>query len=72
MKKNNVYYLCEINARFGGGFPLSFYSGANLFEHLFNFKLKKELCMYSVDRYKENLLMLRFDNAIYKEYKLYQ
>lgn len=63
MVKDNTYYLGEINARFGGGFPLSCKSGANLLEHL---KTDKK-AYYSTQRYTENFCMLRYDSAIYIE-----
>ena len=34
MTKDNKHYLGEINPRFGGGFPLAYYSGANMIQHI--------------------------------------
>ncbi|PQV50185.1 carbamoyl-phosphate synthase large subunit [Jejuia pallidilutea] len=60
----------EINPRFGGGFPLSYFAGANyprwiINEYFFNKKIE------AFDGWKENLLMLRYDHEIlvndYKE-----
>ena len=69
MIKDNKYYLGEINARFGGGFPLSYYAGANLVEHLNDLIRSKEIPTYSTDRYKEDFCMLRYDDAVYKDKK---
>lgn len=65
MIKNNKYYIGEINPRFGGGFPLSYYSGANMIEHFKNLMNDNEIKKYDSSRYEENFYMLRFDDAIY-------
>tara|TARA_R110001583_G_scaffold153523_1_gene305250 strand:+ start:108 stop:1073 length:966 start_codon:yes stop_codon:yes gene_type:complete len=62
-KSNGEIYGIEINARFGGGFPLSYFSGANfvkwiLEEYLFN----KEVHFYN--DWEDTLLMLRYDDEI--------
>ena len=62
-KSNGKIYGIEINARFGGGFPLSYFSGANfvkwiLEEYLFN----KEIHFYN--DWEDTLLMLRYDDEI--------
>jgi len=62
-KENNEIYGIEINARFGGGFPLTYLSGANyckwiLDEYLFN----KKIAFFN--DWEENLLMLRYDDEI--------
>lgn len=56
-------YGIEINARFGGGYPLSYFAGANfpkwiLQEHLLN----QEIDFY--DDWEDQLLMLRYDNEV--------
>ncbi len=56
-------YGIEINPRFGGGYPLSYLSGANypkliIEEYLFNKKID-----YFED-WEDNLLMLRYDDEI--------
>ncbi|ALJ04046.1 carbamoyl phosphate synthase large subunit [Pseudalgibacter alginicilyticus] len=59
----DIIYGIEINARFGGGFPLSYAAGANypkwiIQEYLFN----EPIDFY--DDWENNLLMLRYDNEV--------
>ncbi|KLO21311.1 hypothetical protein X275_09530 [Marinitoga sp. 1197] len=64
-KKDGNYYLIEINARFGGGYPLSHFAGANYIELLLNMFYKKDL-KFNENNYIENLFLMRYDNALYK------
>lgn len=66
MIKDENYYLGEINARLGGGFPLSCRSGANLLEHLSKLE-EQNPAYYGTERYRENFCMLRYDAAVYTE-----
>ena len=59
----DLVYGIEINARFGGGYPLTYASGANypkwiIQEYLFN----QEIDFF--DKWEDNLLMLRYDNEV--------
>lgn len=54
----------EINPRFGGGYPLTYMCGGNFPEMLIREYFFDEDVNYS-DGWKENMLMLRFDDAIY-------
>lgn len=68
MIKNDSFYIGEINARLGGGFPLSYYAGANMIEHfnyLINSEERKEI--FFDNRYKEKFYMLRYDAGIYTD-----
>lgn len=63
-KKNNAIYGIEINARFGGGYPLSYLSGANFPKWIVEeYLLGKELTD-KFDCWEDNLLMLRYDDEI--------
>lgn len=53
----------EINPRFGGGFPLSYYAKANYAEYLIREYLLGESVNYS-DDWLDRTLMLRYDNDI--------
>jgi len=61
-------FFTEINPRFGGGYPLSYYAGANfprLIVKMLEGDLKgKGLEGFSAE-YRENLVMLRYDEAVY-------
>ena len=54
----------EINPRFGGGYPLSYQCGGNFPEWLIREYFMGEQVAY-YDDWKDNMLMLRFDDAIY-------
>lgn len=53
----------EINPRFGGGFPLSYYAKANFTEYVIREYLLGEDVAYS-DAWLDNTLMLRYDNDV--------
>lgn len=54
----------EINPRFGGGYPLTYMCGGNFPELLIREYFLGEKVAYFED-WKDNMLMLRFDDAIY-------
>lgn len=53
----------EINPRFGGGYPLSYYAGANFPKMILDFVSGKQIEPI-VGIYERNLLMLRYDDAV--------
>ncbi|UZO82366.1 ATP-grasp domain-containing protein [Aquimarina sp. ERC-38] len=56
----------EINARFGGGYPLSYLAGANYPKWVINeYLLDKPVEPF--DQWKDNLLMLRYDSEVLVE-----
>lgn len=54
----------EINPRFGGGYPLSYAAGGNYPEFLIREYFQNEEIAYTED-WKDNMLMLRYDDAIF-------
>lgn len=62
-EKDNDIKGIEINPRFGGGFPLSFYAKANYAEYVIREYLLGETMIYS-EEWLDNTLMLRYDNDI--------
>lgn len=63
MKTKNGIKFIEINPRFGGGAPMSIKAGANSPLNLYKL-LKGEKLEYN-ENYKDNMLALRFDEAIF-------
>ena len=62
-KENDAIYGIEINARFGGGYPLSYLSGANYPKWIIQEYLLNET-VESFTGWEDNLLMLRYDSEI--------
>lgn len=58
-----VIYGIEINARFGGGYPLSYHAGADYPSMLIREYFLDQHIDYS-DNWKDDLLMLRYDDEI--------
>jgi carbamoyl-phosphate synthase large subunit len=54
----------EINPRFGGGYPLAYAAGANYAEFLIRELFLGEQLEYT-DNWKDHLLMLRYDDAVF-------
>ncbi|KAB1071395.1 ATP-grasp domain-containing protein [Tamlana haliotis] len=62
-KTNDKIYGIEINARFGGGFPLSYLAGANYAKWLIEeYLLNKTITNF--DAWEDKLLMLRYDHEV--------
>lgn len=62
-ERDKVNYI-EINPRFGGGYPLAYYAGAN-FPRLIRRMLGGENLQENVCDYEEGLIMTRYDSAVY-------
>ena len=58
--------IIEINARFGGGYPLAHRAGANISRWLVEHALGMELTG-PFDEWQEGLVMLRYDQAVFLE-----
>ncbi|PZV19583.1 MAG: transcriptional regulator [Pseudanabaena sp.] len=54
----------EINPRFGGGFPLSYEAGADFPRWIVEMLLEKDPHI-AIDGWKEDVVMLRYDDAIF-------
>ena len=63
-KKTNNIIGIEINPRFGGGYPLSYYAGANYPKMIIKEYLFKEEINDYYENWHENTLMLRYDKEI--------
>lgn len=59
----NKIYGIEINPRFGGGYPLSYFAGANYPSFIIN-EYFHDLNIDFNDDWKDNTLMLRYDKEI--------
>ncbi len=63
-KTTGEIYGIEINARFGGGYPLSYFAGANYPKWLINEYLAEVPAPEYFEDWEENLLMLRYDHEV--------
>ena len=61
-KIDDKIIFIEINPRFGGGYPLSYLSGANFSKYLIKDYLNEKL-KYD-EKWKDNLIMLRYDAEV--------
>mgnify|MGYP001083892906 FL=1 len=62
-KKDGKFYFIEINARFGGGAPLSMRAGANSAKALYKILCGEKLS-YGPFAAEEGAIFLRFDQSI--------
>jgi carbamoyl-phosphate synthase large subunit len=61
--ENGQPYLFEINARFGGGYPLAHHAGATFARWIMEESL--DLSCTANDDWREDVVMLRYDDAIF-------
>jgi carbamoyl-phosphate synthase large subunit len=64
LQSNGEIFFIEINPRFGGGYPLSYQAGADFpswIMQLFN----GETPQVAIDDWDDNLVMLRYDDAVF-------
>ncbi|QDQ01318.1 ATP-grasp domain-containing protein [Lysinibacillus fusiformis] len=64
LTENNEVKFIEINPRFGGGAPLSLAAGADYAKYLVESLLNKGVS-FNIDDWENNLLMLRYDAAVF-------
>lgn len=62
-EQDNDIVGIEINPRYGGGYPLSYYSGANFPKMMIDEYLLRKSIEYSVD-WQDNTIMLRYDSQV--------
>ena len=62
-RNTNQIFGIEINPRFGGGFPLSYFSGAHYPQWLISEYLLNQEIEY-FDTWKEDTVLLRYDNEM--------
>lgn len=62
---SEVYWI-EINPRFGGGVPLAIHAGVD-YPHIIYQLVKGEKVLPFLGRYRKNLVMIRYDQAVYTE-----
>lgn len=63
-KTEDKVYGIEINPRFGGGYPLSYASGANYPKWILEEHFQNKIIDDNFDCWEDNLLMLRYDDEI--------
>lgn len=64
LTSDNQVKFIEINPRFGGGAPLSLAAGADYAKYLMETLLEKNQS-FEINNWQQNLLMLRYDAAIF-------
>jgi len=63
--ETRMRYYTEINARFGGGYPLAYQAGANFPQYIRKLMEQESVKVVLGDDYQEGLIMSRYDKAIY-------
>ena len=65
-KQSKERFYTEINARFGGGYPLAYHAGANFPKYIKSLLSGNTLEPMICSDYEEDIVMSRFDEAIYR------
>lgn len=63
LEQNGVFYILEINPRFGGGYPHAYECGVD-FTSMIVRNCKNETNTYSESDYKENVLAMKYSDII--------
>lgn len=71
IENGGKYYFIEINARFGGGAPISISAGADSPRYIYKL-LRGEKLERQVGQYKRGYYASRYDSALYLEKDAYQ
>jgi carbamoyl-phosphate synthase large subunit len=58
-------YVHEINARFGGGYPLADHAGASFARWLLEEATEGGRTVSAADDWREGVVMIRYDEAVY-------
>lgn len=66
-KKDNEYYVSEVNPRFGGGYPHGHVCGVNVPGMIVNNIFKEKINPSIIGNYKENTYMMKYNEIKIKE-----
>ena len=62
--ENGELYINEINPRFGGGYPHAYHAGIDFMKYIYD-NLMGNIVENNIGKYKDNLLMLKHNEAKY-------
>ena len=65
--QNGVYYLSEVNPRFGGGYPHAYACGVNFPKLMLN-NLWGNKNLPNIGAYKENVCMMKYNEVLIKDF----
>ncbi|MFP3323539.1 ATP-grasp domain-containing protein [Planococcus sp. SIMBA_160] len=63
-KKNNEYYISEVNPRFGGGYPHAYECGVNIPKMIINNFLYNEANINTIGMYEEGKYMMKYNEIL--------
>jgi carbamoyl-phosphate synthase large subunit len=67
LRSDGEIFFIEINPRFGGGYPLSYEAGADFPSWIMQL-YHGETPQVEIDEWEDNLIMLRYDDAVFIKY----